>query len=301
MTFMIRWLRTLTAMFFGLIAAEATAAQIVSPPPGTLVDSGSSVQVTVAPSPGEQITQVRLVTAAGSTTLAPGVLQGTVTIPQSAVGPEFIMAHVTLASGRASLPFIQVTANPGPIEELMVAGPPILDRIGQVVRLEVKGRFEDGVVRDLEDSERGTVYQATHPDILAVHPNGFIQARSRGIAQVVVRSHGKSSVVTIPVRVPSPPDNHIPVPNAGPDLTLARETFIELSGTGSQDSDGDPIRYSWHQESGPTVLIRDADTAHPYFVTPFVTEITILELALVVRDSRGATSFPDLLRITVTP
>jgi hypothetical protein len=279
----------------------ATAANIVSPPQDTLVASGTAVTVTVAAAQGEQISQVVFVTAAGTTTAPAGAVQANVPIPQNAVGPEFIVAIVRLTDGTTTSSVLRVAADPGPLKELIVAGPPLLDRIGQIVRLDVKGRFADGVVRDLTDGARGTSYQTTNSEVLGVHATGVVQARTRGTAQVVVNSRGKSSVITIPVRVPSPPDNHIPIPAAGPDLTRAREVFVELDGTGSHDADGDQIQYTWQQESGPTALLRDADTARPYFVTPFVTVETVLEFSLVVTDVRGATSFPDVIRIVVTP
>ena len=278
-----------------------SAANIVSPPRDTLVASGASVAVTVAAAPGEQITQVVFATTAGKTVAPAGALQANVPIPQGAVGPEFIVAIVRLADGTATSSVLRVQADPGPLKELLVTGPPLLDRIGQIVRLDVKGRFADGVIRDLTDAARGTTYQTTNSEVLGIHSTGVVQARTRGTAQVVVNSRGRSSVITIPVRVPSPADNHIPVPAAGPDVTRAREVFVELDGTASQDADGDQIQYTWQQESGPTVLLRDADTARPFFVTPFVTVETVLEFSLVVTDARGATSFPDLIRIVVTP
>jgi hypothetical protein len=291
----------LAAALVTLAPAIASGAEIVSPPAGTLVTPGASVTMVVAPAAGEEISQVAFVTSEGTTQAAAGSLQANVPIPQSAVGPEFVMAYVRLANGKVDVPSVRLLANPGPLRDLMVAGPPLLDRIGQVIGLRVTGRFADGVVRDLTDSERGTTYQSTNDAVLGVHDSGTLQARSRGVAQVIVTSHGKSSVLTVPVRVPSPPDNHIPVPNAGPDLTMAREQFVELNGNASADEDGDPIRYAWQQQSGPRVLLRDADTANPFFVTPFVTQQSDLVFSLVVVDSRGATSYPDTVRITVTP
>jgi hypothetical protein len=101
--------------------------------------------------------------------------------------------------------------------------------------------------------------------------------------------------------VPSPPDNQIPVPDAGADQTVARATIVDLNGAGSSDADNHALRYRWLQEAGPAVILRDVETAAPYFIAPFVRETTVLEFSLVVVDSRGATSYPDTVRITVTP
>jgi hypothetical protein len=101
--------------------------------------------------------------------------------------------------------------------------------------------------------------------------------------------------------VPSPPDNNIPIPNAGPDQQAASETLVDLTGAGSADPDGDAMQYRWEQESGPMVLLRDADSATPYFVSPRVDGESLLEFSLTVTDSKGAMSFPDMVRVTVSP
>jgi hypothetical protein len=61
------------------------------------------------------------------------------------------------------------------------------------------------------------------------------------------------------------------------------------------------MQYRWEQESGPMVLLRDANTATPYFISPRVDGESVLEFSLAVTDSKGAMSFPDTVRITVSP
>jgi hypothetical protein len=284
-----------------MIAAPAAALDIATPVSGAIVRSGTSVTVRVTPAAGEQITDVTFVTREGGTTAAPGVLQADVPIPIASVGPEFIVAWARLADGGVSVAFVQVVADPGGLQQIKVEVLPLLDTIGEVARLQVTGIFLDGVSRDLSGADRGTTYESTNASVLAVHPSGIVQARGRGTAQVIVTSRGRSAVATIVVQVPSPPDNRIPVPDAGPDQVVAPEALVTLDGSASADPDGDPLTLRWEQTDGPGILLRDPATTAPYFAAPRVGEETVLEFALVVSDNKGATSFPSVVHITVRP
>lgn len=289
------------AVLFASRGLPVDAAVILAPAAGTVVTPGQVIAVKVGPSPGEVMEEVAFVTSDGMTKAPPGEFEANVRIPRDAVGPEFVVAWVRLANDAVRVMFVELIAEPGSLEELIVEAPPALASIGQIEQLDVKGRFADGVVRDLTHSERGTTYETSNASILGVHPTGLLQARSRGAAQVAVRSRGKTRIVTIPVQVPSPPDNRIPVPNAGPDQTVASETVVALTGAASQDADGDPIRYRWQQQAGPTVILRDGDTVAPVFVSPRVAREETLEFSLFVIDSKEAMSFPAIVRIAVRP
>jgi hypothetical protein len=165
----------------------------------------------------------------------------------------------------------------------------------------VTGIFLDGVSRDLSGGDRGTTYQSINSAVLAVHPSGLVQARGRGTAQVVVTSRGRSAVATIVVQAPSPPDNRIPLPNAGADQVVLPEALTRLDGSRSADPDGDPLTLLWTQTAGPGVLLRGPDTTAPYFVAPRVGQETVLEFSLVAADDKGATSFPSVVHVTVRP
>ena len=291
-----------TALIFVLgTASQASALEIVAPLPRSLVTPGQLVTLKVAPSDGETITDLAFVTSDGVTQAAAGALEANVRIPLDAVGPEFVVAQATLSDGSLAVAFVELTADPGPLEELAVVSPPALASIGEVVQLEVFGRFRDGVVRDLTHPERGTKYMTSNDGVLGIDPTGLLQARSRGTAQVLVSNRGKVRIVTIAVPVPSPPDNRIPIPDAGADKVVAAETLVRLDGSASHDPDGDPLRYSWRQETGRPVIMRGPETARPYFVSPRVTAEQILEFSLVVIDSRGAMSFRDIVRVAVRP
>jgi hypothetical protein len=283
------------------LAARAGAFEIASPAEGARVVPVAVVRVGVAPDPGESIAAVSATALGDLATAAPGALSLDVPIPADAVGPLVIVVFAERGDGSRAAEFVRVRVDAGPLDRLEIGAPPLLRRVGAVAELDVRGLFADGVARDLTHPDRGTTYASSNPDVLAVHPSGLVQARSRGTAQVLVQSHGRSATATIAVAVPSPPDHGIPSADAGPDQTVAPETVVDLDGRASADPDADALRFAWEQTAGPFVIVRDTDTARPYFLAPFVEAPEVLEFSLVVEDARGATSFPDVVRITVAP
>jgi hypothetical protein len=236
-----------------------------------------------------------------SPSTSPGTFEAAVRVPLDAVGPEIVTAYATLIGGGASVAQLTLLAQPGELERLFLSVPPILTFVGEVTQVEVRGRFQDNVTRELTLPETGTTYSSSDQSVLGVLPNGLIQARTRGVAQIMVTNRGKTAIGTVRVAVPSPSDNKIPTPNAGPDQQAASETLVDLTGAGSTDPDGDAIQYRWEQESGPVVLLMDSNTATPYFISPRVDGEAMLEFSLTVTDSKGAVSFPDVVRVTVSP
>jgi hypothetical protein len=297
----------LAAAFVVASAGAAGAIEIVAPASGTVVRPGQVVAVRVAPSPGQTIESLSVAVdeadvAAGTPVAGtPGAFEANVRIPRDAVGPTFVVAFATLADGDVSLAMLELQTDPGPLRSLLVSAPPVLRRIGEVALLTVKGFFEDGVVRDLTDPALGTSYAVSDAAVLGLHPSGLIQARRRGAADLTVESRGVRHVVRVQVAVPDPPDNTIPVPNPGPDRTVAPETLVRLDGSASADADGDALRYRWQQTGGRYVTLFEDTTATPAFIAPFVEpgEVKVLEFALVVIDARGATSLPATVRVTV--
>jgi hypothetical protein len=285
----------------GLAPTAAYAFEIAHPAAGARVAAGSPVQVAVTPAVGEVVTQLH-VTAFGDLVAGrPGALAVDVPVPSDAVGPLPIVVFAVHPDGKRAVAFVRVEVDPGPLDALRVGAPAVLTRIGEVVAIEVRGDFADGVVRDLTHPDTGTRYSSSAPEVLAVHPSGLVQARSRGSAQLLVESRGRAATATLRVEVPSPPDHGIPTADAGPDQTVAREALVDLDAGASRDPDGEALRFHWQQIAGPLVLVRDTDSAHPFFRAPFVEAPETLEFSVDVADPHGAQSFPAVVRITVTP
>lgn len=285
---------------------DALALQILSPAPGAIVAPGTQVRVVIAPSSGESITEVAVSAGPAAFKAAPservaGAFEALVRIPIDDVGPSFILALATMANGGAAMDYVVVQVDPGPLRQLFVSAPSSMTSVGQVFQLDVIGLFEDGVSRPLTQPARGTTYASTDDAVLGVHSSGLIQARTQGTAVVVVSNRGRQATARVAVAVPNPPTNHIPVPDAGPDQVVPPEVSVALSAAGSSDPDGDPLQYRWAQQAGPLIALRGDDKIEASFGSPRVLTEQTLVFSLVVIDSKGAVSFPALVRVTVRP
>ncbi len=82
--------------------------------------------------------------------------------------------------------------------------------------------------------------------------------------------------------------NHPPVANAGPDRTVNQKTTVKLDGTSSYAPASKIVSYSWVQTTGSAVILHDANTATPYFITPEPSantfDTTLLSFKLKVID-----------------
>jgi hypothetical protein len=279
---------------------SASAIEIVSPTSGATVRSGALVTFQARPTPGEQLESVVFITSEGTVPAGPGYT-ATIKIPERAIGTEIVAVVATLAGRGQAMSFVELNANPGPLSRLLVSAPRTLTVVGERASLDVKGVFDDDVVRELGGADRGSTYASSDEAVVAVSPLGLIQARKRGTAEIRVSNRERTATTTVYVAVADPPDNQIPIPDAGEDRVVGPETMVRLSGAGSRDPDGEELRYRWSQLKGPYVFLWGADTATPHFVSPKVAAEAVVELSLTVEDAKGATSFPVTLRVTVRP
>jgi len=93
--------------------------------------------------------------------------------------------------------------------------------------------------------------------------------------------------------------NKVPVANAGPDQVVDEKDPVQLNGTGSEDSDGQTLTYSWVKVSGPNITFDDATSPNPSFIAPAVTSSQDVILHLTVRDGEGDGSLTDLDEVKV--
>jgi K319L-like, PKD domain len=87
---------------------------------------------------------------------------------------------------------------------------------------------------------------------------------------------------------PQPPANTTPVADAGPDVTVFRNSTASLDGSHSADADGNSLTFKWSQTSGPAVTLSSDAVARPTFLAPRITGS--LGFSLVVNDGRTASS-----------
>ncbi|WP_295802263.1 PKD domain-containing protein [uncultured Microbulbifer sp.] len=85
---------------------------------------------------------------------------------------------------------------------------------------------------------------------------------------LTVTANGASSNAQVSIAVVN--INHVPVAEAGEDLSVAEGAPVNLDGNASFDGDNDLITYTWTQVSGPAVTLAGANTASPSFTAPLV-------------------------------
>ena len=93
--------------------------------------------------------------------------------------------------------------------------------------------------------------------------------------------------------------NNPPTANAGADQNVNEDTFVNLSGSGT-DSDGTITTYAWTQTAGTTVILTGDDTTTPSFTAPSVGLAgETLIFSLIVTDNDGTDSTADTVDIIV--
>ena len=95
-----------------------------------------------------------------------------------------------------------------------------------------------------------------------------------------------------------PVGNTAPTANAGADQSVNANDpgLTVLDGSGSTDSDADPLTYSWSQVSGTAVALSNASSAQASFDAPAVDEVLVFELTV----SDGEYSDTDRVSVTVS-
>ena len=295
-------LLALAAAFTMLFAATAEALVIVSPAPGTTVKPGELVTLRVAPGAGEIATEVVVVSDGDPVT---ATFDGThyvgqVRIPRDGVGPDLLVAFAVLQGGGVSFADVAVTIDPGALRTLFLTIPERMTFAGETAGAELRGLFEDGVVRDLSTVDTGTTYSTSDPQVLALHPLGIIQARANGTATITATNRGKDTDISVTVSIEATDTNRVPSITAGPEQTVKPEEIVTLSAAAT-DADGDAVEYLWDQLSGRVVTLHNPKSANPEFVAPRTSTAQVLEFLVSARDSRGATTLPVLVRVHVVP
>jgi hypothetical protein len=94
-------------------------------------------------------------------------------------------------------------------------------------------------------------------------------------------------------------DDPTPVADAGPDQTNVKpNTDVTVDGTGSFDTGGLPLTYTWTQIDGPLATIEDRNAAQTRVTVP--SGPATITLRLTVTNSAGKTKYDDV-NITIAP
>jgi len=100
------------------------------------------------------------------------------------------------------------------------------------------------------------------------------------------------------IAIQPPPPNSQPIAEGGADQSVTQLSQVLLNGSGSSDSDGDPLSYTWGFVSCPNnscPSLTGADSATPSFSAE---QLGSYELQLIVNDGQ-ASSYPDYLTVNV--
>jgi hypothetical protein len=96
------------------------------------------------------------------------------------------------------------------------------------------------------------------------------------------------------------PVNDDPVADAGPDKNTVSNRYVYLSGSGSSDSDGDRLQYTWTQTGGDDVTLIYPNKVEARFMAPEVSggDSSALRFELTVTDPYGGED-SDTMEVTV--
>ena len=100
---------------------------------------------------------------------------------------------------------------------------------------------------------------------------------------------GDSDTDTVAVTVNAAAVNAAPTADAGSSQIAVAGMTVTLDGSGSRDTDGDVLRYSWIQVGEPPVSLSDASVVSPTFTAPNVATSAVLTFRLTVTDASDAT------------
>lgn len=68
-------------------------------------------------------------------------------------------------------------------------------QLGQNKKLYIKGKFSDGVERDLSAAQTGTTYTSSNEKIVTVNADGLASAKGPGKAQITIRNNDRKLIV----------------------------------------------------------------------------------------------------------
>ncbi|MBF0469853.1 MAG: hypothetical protein HQL48_00610 [Gammaproteobacteria bacterium] len=194
-----------------------------------------------------------------------------------------------------------ITIYPGPntSPQANAGGDQIVANGAEVILNGSESYDSDGeIATSLWSQTTGTTVEILNGDLLTasfIAPSVTV-ATELQFQLSVTDNRGDSASDDVVVTV-DPGENSLPIANAGGDQAVASGVAVTLNGSGSSDSDGEIVSYSWRQTSGTGVSILDRDKNSAAFAAPVVaagtTAILIFELS--VTDDRGGVSVDSVI------
>lgn len=152
------------------------------------------------------------------------------------------------------------------------------------------------------DAAAATSYYRSTRNLVGAYMDGLddaVRARRAEVDDVQPLTRQAESIVRqIDGLITGEPVNDRPVANAGGDRTITNQTTVQLDGSASRDTDGDPLTYRWSLASAPansTARFSDPAIVNPAFSFD---QAGTYEVVLVVNDGIED-SAPDTASIEV--
>jgi len=144
-----------------------------------------------------------------------------------------------------------------------------------------------------------STFSITSPNAAKTSVTGLTTTGTYVFELTVKDNNGATDAASVTVTV-NPAPNVAPVAHAGSNKTITLPTSsTELDGSGSKDSDGQIVSYSWSKKSGPSTFSITSPNAAKTSVTGLITAGTYV-FELTVKDDRGATATASVT-VTVNP
>ena len=180
----------------GLVSAGLTIeVDVVNAPPG------DQINVTAAPLPGVNVDRVLFIGPDEAIEITAPPFLATLTIPEDFVGTYTVTAIGTnMDEDYYTSPEVTVQVETTvPIDAVKIfPTSPIIKGEGSTRAIQVVGRYNDGVTRDIT-THASTIFLVNDPSIFSVDANGVITAVSEGISTLIAINGNVQDSVTVTI------------------------------------------------------------------------------------------------------
>ncbi len=277
---------------------------------------------TVTPGPAQSINEQTLVNLTGSASDSDGTIaslvwtqaSGTIVVltdngdgSASFTAPtltvlEYLVFTLTVTDNEGGVGVSNVAITVNPVNALPVVTPGLLQTVNEQVAVNLSGSATDadGTIASLVWTQvSGTIVVVTDAGTGSA---SFTAPTLTAIDSLLFRltaTDNEGGITTGDVVVVVNPVNALPTATAGLAQTVAEQTVVNLSGSGT-DTDGTIASLAWSQLTGTIVVLTDTGTGAASFTSPTITVAEILNFRITVTDNEGGIATADVA-ITVTP
>ena len=154
--------------------------------------------------------------------------------------------------------------------------------------------YNSSVSVNLAGPSGATIYYTTNgtnpTTSSSVYGSPITLTSSRTIKTMAVKlGNVNSDINSLPFTINQPPTASAGSDQLADESTSTVNIPVTLSGSGTDDEDGQGVSYRWTQTAGVTVGISNDRTSQPSFNTPIVSGRSTLTFKLTVTDRHGAT------------